>query len=250
MEATPVESPVPPPYTAVIFTSQRTATDDDGYAAMGLRMQTLAAEQPGFLGVESVRDPHGLGITVSYWTTPDTATAWRANLEHQAAQDAGRSTWYRAYQLRIATVDRVTSFQDGVRVTTGDDGFAGLVASRKGWIERQLKPWCRRAKRTDLLLAEHEWSDIAGKVDPEKTLWAWAWSRFPELVHDELGLDESQPVVVTLTDGRCIEGYPDARHSRRGELWLIGHDEAGRLAEHGPYLIDAIFSVRRVSIPE
>jgi heme-degrading monooxygenase HmoA len=35
-------------------------------------MVGLAALQPGFLGVESVRDPAtGLGITVSYWTVED-----------------------------------------------------------------------------------------------------------------------------------------------------------------------------------
>jgi heme-degrading monooxygenase HmoA len=48
----------------VIFSSLRTESDrDDG--AMAERMAALAAEQPGYLGVESARD--GLGITVSYW---------------------------------------------------------------------------------------------------------------------------------------------------------------------------------------
>ena len=52
-----------PPYYAVIFTSVRTEIDD-GYADMTARMLNLAQKQPGFLGVESVRDQ--LGITVSY----------------------------------------------------------------------------------------------------------------------------------------------------------------------------------------
>ena len=43
-----------PPYWAVIFSSQRSAVEQ-GYADMGERMVELAAEQPGFLGVESVR---------------------------------------------------------------------------------------------------------------------------------------------------------------------------------------------------
>ena len=49
-----------PPYYAVIFTSLRTE-GDQGYGAMAERMVELAAQQPGFLGVESARD--GLGIT-------------------------------------------------------------------------------------------------------------------------------------------------------------------------------------------
>ena len=50
-----------PPYYAVIFSSLRTA-GDNGYGSMAARMEELAKEQPGFLGIESARD--GLGITV------------------------------------------------------------------------------------------------------------------------------------------------------------------------------------------
>src|SRR5262249_14854953 len=55
-----------PPYYAVIFTSLRTEVEE-GYDATSDRMIELAAEQPGFLGVESARGEDGLGITVSYW---------------------------------------------------------------------------------------------------------------------------------------------------------------------------------------
>ena len=54
-----------PPYYAVIFTSQRTDSDR-GYGRMADRMATLASQIPGFLGMESVRDSKGLGVTVSY----------------------------------------------------------------------------------------------------------------------------------------------------------------------------------------
>ena len=65
----------PPPYTAVIFTSVRTDEDAEGYTATSARMEELAAEQPGFLGIESAREQ--LGITVSYWATADDARAWK-----------------------------------------------------------------------------------------------------------------------------------------------------------------------------
>jgi heme-degrading monooxygenase HmoA len=54
-----------PPYYSVIFSSLRTA-GDRGYGAVADRMVELAAQQPGFLGVESARDSLGFGITVSY----------------------------------------------------------------------------------------------------------------------------------------------------------------------------------------
>ena len=91
---------------AVIFTSRRTVNDVDGYAAMADRMDALATEQPGYRGIESVRDPGGLSITVSYWATEADARAWKQVGEHLAAQNAGRDRWYDSYHLRVATVTR------------------------------------------------------------------------------------------------------------------------------------------------
>ncbi len=94
-----------PPYYAVIFTSQRTE-GDRGYEHMAQRMAELAAQQPGCLGIESVRGADGFGITVSYWSDEDSIKAWKAHLEHKPAQDAGKRVWYSDYQLRIAKVER------------------------------------------------------------------------------------------------------------------------------------------------
>jgi heme-degrading monooxygenase HmoA len=93
-----------PPYTAVIFTSVRTDVDDLGYAETAAEMERLAAEQPGYLGIETARD--ALGITVSYWASVEHARAWKAVAEHRLAQQRGRETWYRAYRVRVATVER------------------------------------------------------------------------------------------------------------------------------------------------
>ncbi|HYC33391.1 MAG TPA: antibiotic biosynthesis monooxygenase [Gemmatimonadales bacterium] len=92
-----------PPYWAVIFTSLRTDVDD-GYDRMAEAMAALAAQQPGFLGVESARE--GLGVTVSYWADLESIAAWKAVLKHQAAQRAGRERWYADYTTRIARVER------------------------------------------------------------------------------------------------------------------------------------------------
>ena len=94
-----------PPYYAVIFSAQRTE-GDRGYGDMAEHMVTLAAQQPGFLGVESVRGADGFGITVSYWASEEAIAAWKANLEHRAAQAEGKRVWYADYQLRVAKVER------------------------------------------------------------------------------------------------------------------------------------------------
>jgi heme-degrading monooxygenase HmoA len=102
-----------PPYYAVIFTNQRTP-GDQGYGDMADRMVALAAQQPGFLGVESVRDAQGFGITVSYWATLDDIAAWKNNLEHQGAQQAGRAAWYAGFELRVARVERASGMHPAV----------------------------------------------------------------------------------------------------------------------------------------
>ncbi|NHN54998.1 antibiotic biosynthesis monooxygenase [Calidifontibacter sp. DB0510] len=95
-----------PPYTAVIFSSLRT-DGDHGYAAAAEQMERLAAQQPGYLGIESARDPAtGFGITVSYWRTAQDARAWKGIAEHERVQATGRRVWYRDYTVRIATVER------------------------------------------------------------------------------------------------------------------------------------------------
>jgi heme-degrading monooxygenase HmoA len=92
-----------PPYYAVIFTSLRSSVND-GYVDMAERMVALAAQQPGFLGVESARE--GLGITVSYWESLEAIRHWKVNSEHLMAQKMGREQWYSAYKTRICIVER------------------------------------------------------------------------------------------------------------------------------------------------
>jgi heme-degrading monooxygenase HmoA len=77
---------------------------------MADRMVELGSAQPGFLGVESVRNAHGVGITVSYWSSLAAIRNWRAHAEHQVAQSQGRSNWYREYRLRVCRVEREIHF--------------------------------------------------------------------------------------------------------------------------------------------
>ena len=97
------------PYYAVIFTSEISETTE-GYNEMADRMEILAKEQVGFLGVESARNE--IGITVSYWKDLDSIQKWKQNLDHKIAQDKGRFTWYKNYTVRIALVERHYSFEN------------------------------------------------------------------------------------------------------------------------------------------
>jgi anti-anti-sigma factor len=114
------------PFTAVIFTNQRSedADDDDGYEAAAAHMEALAAEQPGFRGIDSVRNPDGFGVTVSYWATDADAQTWKRNGEHLAAQRTGRDRWYSWYRVQVATVRREYSYDrvDGPSCDHADPG--------------------------------------------------------------------------------------------------------------------------------
>jgi heme-degrading monooxygenase HmoA len=97
---------LPPGAVAVIFHSVRRA-DAQGYDAMSERMDALAAQQPGYLGIRSVRDEtSGEGISVSYWRDDASARAWKAVGEHLEAQRRGREEWYAEYDVVVAEVIR------------------------------------------------------------------------------------------------------------------------------------------------
>lgn len=101
-----------PPYWAVIFTAQQ-SDDIAGYPEMAEEMARLAAEQEGYLGVESARDASGLGVTVSYWRDEAAMAGWKAHARHLLAQKLGRERWYGHYELRVARVERAYSGPEG-----------------------------------------------------------------------------------------------------------------------------------------
>lgn len=96
-----------PPYYAVIFTSERTG-DDPAYTYTAARMEELARQQDGFLGMESAKEQ--IGITVSYWKDLESIKKWKSHTEHVIAQKKGRTNWYKRYKVRICRIERDYQF--------------------------------------------------------------------------------------------------------------------------------------------
>ncbi len=97
-----------PPYYAVIFST--TLMDDiTGYEETANRMEELAKQQKGYLGIESARKE--IGITVSYWESEAEIMAWKNNVEHTEAREKGRKLWYKKYELRVCKVERAYGFE-------------------------------------------------------------------------------------------------------------------------------------------
>lgn len=114
-----------PPYYAVIFTNIRTDVEE-GYEETAEQMVKLAEGQPGFLGIESVReaktaglggepsDNVGLGVTVSYWQDLESIKAWKNHGDHLRAQQTGMERWYKSYTTRICLVQREYSLDEAL----------------------------------------------------------------------------------------------------------------------------------------
>ena len=133
---------------AVIFTATRRDAPDDGYTETAVRMEELAREQPGFLGIESARGADGLGITVSYWASLEAIRMWGRQAEHLLAQKRGRNEWYQWYTLRVCRVEEVRAFDEGAadgrtdRADRGGNDTAGLTERRQpaGWYGITFSP--------------------------------------------------------------------------------------------------------------
>lgn len=91
---------------AVIFSAKRNGNDAAGYDEAAEQMVALAKQQKGFLGMNSVRDMQGYGITISYWQTDSDARAWRDHTQHSQIRHKGRALWYDEYSIQIARIDR------------------------------------------------------------------------------------------------------------------------------------------------
>jgi heme-degrading monooxygenase HmoA len=98
----------PPPYYVVIFSSTL-RTHSDAYEKIAKRMVQLAKAQPGFLGIESVRN--GFGITLSYWKDESSIKNWKQETEHLAVQKMGKENWYKSFKVRVARIERDYSFE-------------------------------------------------------------------------------------------------------------------------------------------
>ena len=72
-------------------------------------METLAARQPGYLGMDHARSE--IGITISYWKDLNAIRDWKSNLAHTEAQKLGKSHWYDSYTVRVCKVEREYAFQ-------------------------------------------------------------------------------------------------------------------------------------------
>lgn len=98
----------------MIFTS-KLSTGNLGYEPMADKMVSPAKIQPGFAGIDSIRDAQGNGITVSYWKNENSIQEWKGNIDHIAAQSEGRERWYDEYEVKVTKIERAYQHKSRVK---------------------------------------------------------------------------------------------------------------------------------------
>jgi heme-degrading monooxygenase HmoA len=86
---------------------------DETYAQTAATLREMALRDFGCLEFHAVSEG-GQEIALSYWPDLASITAWKAQIEHLAAQKQGRSRWYASYHVQVARVERDYSFPKAV----------------------------------------------------------------------------------------------------------------------------------------
>ena len=91
------------------LTSAALDADSEAYLETASRLREIAQEM-GCRHFNSVTE-HNREITVSIWESEADIQAWKAQPEHQTAQQTGRERWYQDYSVLVASVERQYAFE-------------------------------------------------------------------------------------------------------------------------------------------
>jgi heme-degrading monooxygenase HmoA len=93
---------------AVIFEVWPGEARRQDYFAIAATLKSELEQIDGFISVErfaSLADETKI-LSLSFWRDEESVQRWRTQMEHRAAQRAGRAGVFRDYRLRVASVVR------------------------------------------------------------------------------------------------------------------------------------------------
>lgn len=90
----------------VVFRSRLRPEHAAEYAQVAAEIAGLAKEQPGIIAFKSFVVTDGERVTIAEFVDETAVVAWRENVSHKAAQDAGRDRFYAEYRLQVCEVLR------------------------------------------------------------------------------------------------------------------------------------------------
>lgn len=93
------------PHILTVFRSRLSdAAYDAGYEARADEMLARARAMPGFVEFTSYTADDGERVSVVVFATRAEHDAWARDLDHRAAQQQGRDTFYSEYRITVAEV--------------------------------------------------------------------------------------------------------------------------------------------------
>lgn len=95
-----------------VFRSRLREDNVDEYRRAAKRMEDLARAMPGLLEFKTFTADDGERVSVILFDTPEHHAAWRHHPEHREAQRQGRETFYAAYDITVAPVERRRTWPD------------------------------------------------------------------------------------------------------------------------------------------
>ena len=95
----------------VVFRNRKRADiDAAAYAEDAVRMEELAAAQPGYVAFKSYLADDGEVIALSEWDSEAAARNWAEHPDHLAVQRKGRADYYESYTMFACANPRVHRF--------------------------------------------------------------------------------------------------------------------------------------------
>jgi heme-degrading monooxygenase HmoA len=85
----------------VVFRSRLREEHAAEYGRVAARIDELAKETPGFLGIKGFTAPDGERVSISCFENEDAVRIWREQPEHREAQRLGREKFYSHYSVEV-----------------------------------------------------------------------------------------------------------------------------------------------------
>ena len=95
-----------------IFRSRLRPGAETEYGRVAERMDRLAAQQPGFIGIKTFQASDGERVSIVEFASAAEALAWRNHPEHREAQQLGRERFYATYDVIVCTPLRRYTFPE------------------------------------------------------------------------------------------------------------------------------------------
>ena len=78
---------------------------NEAYSNTASRMREIAINEYGCSEFVSVTEGDQ-EISISYWKEQEDIIKWKQDAEHIAAQELGKSEWYKSYQVQVVDIVR------------------------------------------------------------------------------------------------------------------------------------------------